>query len=443
MKIIYHKTYLSKIKEQVFSANKSYVKSLYIKTLNVDEGLLVYNSLTSEMILTTRDEFENPDINTKKWLCNHWFYLEEFLDPKSVAHIVRNIIVEKAPEGNGFVVLTTSVCNARCYYCFESDFHQFPLSDKVAKDTAKYLVQKSNGKKIRITWFGGEPLCNVKPIEIITDHLNSCGVEYETSMISNGYLFDKFSIQEIKDVWKMKMVQITLDGTKEIYQKSKNYKNNDDNAYEKVLDNIEYLLKNDIYVSIRLNVSLNNGDDLIVLIHELYDRFSKYKKFKIYPNELFIGAGNPPLELTDAEADQLFQSVIKIYDLLMKLDIIGRNFEIFKYPSNHCMADLGTCKVITPNGILSPCEHYIDDSHACGNIYDGITEYDELETWKELLKTLPECDSCYFYPKCIKIKRCPTDNICKAPQRKLMDFRVELEMIKTYNIWKKDYKESV
>ena len=436
MKVIYENSNLRRIKEQDYFPSKTYVKSIYIKALDIKDGLLVYNSLTSEFILTTKDEFDNPTPSDKKWLCNHWFYFEESLDPKSVAHIVRNFIAEKPKAGSNFVVLTTSVCNARCYYCFESEFRQFPMSDKIALDTAKYLVQNAKNNQVRITWFGGEPLCNPKAMKIITDHLIKCNVNYRTSMISNGYLFDKFSMEEIKEQWKMNMVQITLDGTKEIYQQSKNYKNEDPNAYERVLNNIEYLLKNDITVTIRLNVSLNNGEDLIALIHELYDRFSKYEKFKIYPNELFIGAGNPPLELTEVESEQLFQSVIKIYDLLSGLNILSRGIDIINYASNHCMADTGTCKVITPDGLLSPCEHYVDDSHSCGNIYDGVQNYDELLTWKEFMKTLPECDSCYYYPKCMKIKRCPTDNICKEPQRKLMDFRVELEMLKIYNNWK-------
>ena len=203
------------------------------------------------------------------------------------------------------------------------------------------------------------------------------------------------------------------------------------------LNNIEYLLKNDIGVAVRMNVGLHNGDDVLLLINELKERFGNYNKFSAYANELFIGEGDPPLELTDEETEIVFNNVKRAFELLDSVGIHHKEENLRSFKLGHCMADSGFCKLITPDGNLSPCEHHAY-SELCGNIYDGITDYEKLGTWKESAKTKPECDTCFNYPKCVLIKKCPTNKFCEKPQRMLMSYNIESKMLSIYN----KYKES-
>ena len=132
----------------------------------------------------------------------------------------------------------------------------------MALDIAKFLVERSKlVGKISICWFGGEPLCNKDVIDIICDYLDKNDVDFSSSMVSNGYLIDTLSMRDVKYKWNLDRIQITLDGTKEIYEKIKNYKDNKENSFEKILSNIEKFLENGVKVTIRMNVGLYNGED--------------------------------------------------------------------------------------------------------------------------------------------------------------------------------------
>lgn len=71
-------------------------------------------------------------------------------------------------------------------------------------------------------------------------------------MVSNGYLFNPTLICEAVDVWKLRKIQITLDGTESVYEKIKQF--GDKQSFQKVIENIrltEYISKK--------QSALNNG----------------------------------------------------------------------------------------------------------------------------------------------------------------------------------------
>lgn len=422
---------------QIYKRGFEYVKSPYIRAVQCDDGVLIYNSLTGEIILTTDSQFNNPTPSEKRWFIEHWFYIEEKNDPKTIADMIRQALTHRSTyssevkKPNGYVIMTTTYCNARCFYCYEAGYHQKPMSDKVALDVAKYII-KNNPGGVNLTWFGGEPLCNQNCIRVIVEHLRKNGIPYKTSMITNGYLITEDIIQKMKNEWNLNHLQITLDGTKDVYNKTKNYRNEDPNAFEHVLDNIELLLKNDIQVNVRMNIGLHNGDDILNLIKILKERFNRYKNFSAYATELFIGEGDPPLELTDEQAIQLYENTKRASELLQETGLGYHRFgiDIDHYQACHCMADSCGSRLITIEGNISPCEHYAYNE-IIGSIYDGKNNNDILEKWKERVYK-EECATCYNYPKCYKIKKCPSDSVCEKPQRIIMDYHIDSIVMMEY-----------
>lgn len=428
---------------QTYHLFEKYILSPYLLFTTIADGILVYNSMTGEIILLL-DKENIFDSSLKDWLVKHWFFILESSDCKTIADMTRHVYLTKCKKykknkKESVVVMTTTNCNARCYYCYESGCVQRNMSDKTAKDVANYIVQNySNG--INISWFGGEPLCNPRAMDIIIEHLIKTGVPYSSSMVSNGYLLNEHSPKTIIDFWKLRNIQVTLDGTKDVYQYSKNYKNEDPNAFERVLDNIEMLLKNNIIVNIRLNVSLTNCEDMLRLISCLSDRFKKYDNFSVYASPLFIGLGNPPLILTKEEGDILYDNVRQVFECLSKHGLYTNREQLSSFKTCHCMADSDKCCVITPDGSLSSCEHHFDNK-ICGNIYDGIIDKEMMNSWKQTGKIYDECRLCFNYPKCIKIKQCPTESMCDEARRKLMTYKIELKVIEIYENYKNKIKE--
>lgn len=426
---------------QKYSKFENYVKSPYLRMLDCEDGILLYNSLTSDIILLTEYEYKNPDVDLYKWMVEHWFYFPEDITPKTVVYMMKHQMdiafpVQSPHPASRCVIATTTACNARCYYCYEAGVTTKTMTDEMALDVAKYI--EKNSKQTRISWFGGEPLCNPSAIRIISKYLKEHGVKFNASIITNGYLLDQFSAEELKNDWNIGNVQITLDGTNDIYLLTKNYKNGDTNAFNKVLDNIEFLLENSIGVSVRLNVSLTNGEDLSNLIDILYERFSNYRKISIYPRELFVGLGDPPLELTDDEYEKVIDNVIHLTDKLISLGMMGKIVNITVPKRTHCMADTGSCSMITPLGDLTPCEHYID-SNICGNIFSNKLDHNLLELWTEPEKETPLCKECPIYPKCVKIKKCPGGWRCNKAEQRLALYRTDAKIRLLY----KRYKETM
>lgn len=120
------------------------------------------------------------------------------------------------------------------------------------------------GEKVGIQWFGGEPLFNKAVIDIICNDLTAKGVEYHSTMISNGYLFDDATVKQAVELWKLKRIQITLDGP---------------SSYQVVLANIERLLDAGVSVGIRLNMDNHNAENLMLLADELHERFAGRKHY--------------------------------------------------------------------------------------------------------------------------------------------------------------------
>ena len=123
---------------------------------------------------------------------------------------------------------------------------------------------------------------NPQVIDLVCDRLKD-NARFE--MISNASLVDKVGMDRIKK-WKIEKIQITLDGTNDVYNKIKNYIDLP-NAFEHVVNNIAELIANGVVVTIRLNYNHNNVPDILNLIHFLADRFPQREYLRVYAAHLF------------------------------------------------------------------------------------------------------------------------------------------------------------
>ena len=95
-----------------------------------------------------------------------------------------------------FRIWTTTLCNARCFYCFEQGVPDSSMGLETASQVVTYIEDKLHtSDRLEIEWFGGEPLCNLNAMRYITGKLKMCckemGVDYHASIISNGSLITK------------------------------------------------------------------------------------------------------------------------------------------------------------------------------------------------------------------------------------------------------------
>lgn len=300
------------------------------------------------------------------------------------------------------------------------------MTKKTALDVAKFIESHCDSK-VHLKWFGGEPLCNPEVIDTISRYLQGRGVAYDASMVSNGYLIDQQDPEKIKKLWKLNRVQITLDGTQEAYNRTKNYVKAG-NAFERVLKNIEYLLSIGIRVNVRLNLSLDNYSDLLILSDMLQDRFGKYTKMiNVYAHPLFEGKLFQP---TETERKKLYDNYIALLNYINATDI-GSPVGVPRIRHTQCMADDGKSTVILPDGELSLCEHHCDDE-MYGTIYSDEYNQDVIQSWSELADELEGCGDCFYYPACFRLKKCPAKMVCSSEYRRFIQNKTKSIMMSEY-----------
>ena len=416
---------LNLLGEQYYKEGIKYRVNKYCYILEQEHNYIIYNTLTGGIIAIYPFEWDAKFTNTKSDYVQHlyhdYFIVPEDFNEDEVIELYRKkasreILSNYLDTPDSFTILTTTECNARCTYCYESTIeNKHSMSVETANKIADYIINNgSKTKPLTISWFGGEPLYNKEVINLITTKVRSNGFELNASMISNGYLFDDKTLHLAKHVWGLNSVQITLDGTESVYNKTKRYIYKEDpNPFKTVINNIHKLIDNDIFVSIRLNGGVYNSDNLLELVKFLSEEFKNEKhKMQIYVWEIFTTRAR-----TEEEAQRLFPKLTEIHNLIHQLGFNSPQNLDFGIKTVHCMVDAGNGVMIDPSGNFGLCEHY-PTSLFIGNVDNPhVKNFDNIHTWREYVDTNESiCQQCPIKPICLKMKKCTDEFICTKPE---------------------------
>lgn len=419
-----------------FKVDKKYVFSPYNVILEEEDdgGYLIYNSVTMSVVFLTYDEYDTIEKNG--FSGQDILYTGRFLIPENMNETANVEKLKKAVRTTHkrdiqhptlYTILPTTSCNARCFYCYEIGKPQKVMSEEIAHKTADYIIERCvKGQKIRLYWFGGEPTVNIRAIDIICTRLSEAGVDFYSEMVSNGYLLTDENVKKGIELWRLTHVQITVDGTKDVYNKSKNYiYKNDPNPYERIMNNISTLAGYGVGIDIRLNVGKHNYADLSNLVDELIQRFGYASNVNIYTMHIF--ECNMVEKRTDDEKKELFECIDKIN---IKLEENGKGGNLLdrSYRAVMCGADDGRSLLIAPDGNIGLCEHHVDDEFI-GHLDDIKIDYSMLKKWDEKMPTLDICHGCALFSTCVKLKNCPEEGQCSVFERdmKINKFKRRLQ----------------
>ena len=420
----------------------------YLLTTQVDDGLLLYNVVTSGMILLNESEralLERlPAEYCKEMgelIARHYFVTESFDEGKSVKQLRALLKKWEPPKRvSGFTILPTTDCNARCYYCFESDHKRCTMTEEIAERVIEYISEKCESEPIEIGWFGGEPLVGRRRISQICVGLRNKGIKFRSTMVSNAYLFDPNLIKIAKGEWNLISVQVTLDGTEEVYNTTKAYISPIDNPYKRVLTNIEDLLQNEIAVNVRLNVTDRNAKDLCDLVDLLADRFGGDKRFTCYSHAVYENVGFEPLSYDADIREYVDRQTVFLDNKLREKGLLGSLSRLPALRVIRCMADYDSSRLIYPDGTVGKCENK-PSSEGVGDIYFDITDNDMNLQYKAI-EEISGCNDCSFFPNCINLKICPETGQCSEARVEWMKKRYASLMQDRYLRYKKDAAEA-
>ena len=376
--------------------NQQYRMSTFVVDLPIDCGRLLYNTVTGSILFFESDQELQ---NSKDILINNWFFIpvvdfDEFL----WADFLRNKKRELSSRNpvRSYLVMTTMDCNARCFYCYEKGRKPITMANDTANKVSDFIIANASTKKVKLSWFGGEPLVNSQAINIICENLRRNSYNYVSHMISNGLLFSDNVIANALNLWNLKRIQITIDGTEDRYLKIKSFKNSKGDEFHRVLNNIESLLKNNISVSVRLNQNHDNTADLLNLVDIIKDKFSDFDNLSVYNRLLFDE------EITPEIKNDYFNLKHKLRRTKL---LKPKSRDAVKH--SQCMADNDYSLVITPDGHIGKCEHF-SENHFIGSIYEKDFDCQVINQFKEKHEKLSICSTCALYPSCVRFKMCPS-----------------------------------
>lgn len=223
--------------------NVSYIKGMhpeFYKTL-VGDGYIV------------EDDFDEVEAVEQLRLAN--------LSDKSQYHLTINPTLD---------------CNFHCWYCYESKVKDSEMSDEMVKSTVilidRIIHDNPELKRFHIYFFGGEPLMKfdkvIKPIlNAFTNKTSGKNILCTLQITTNGVLLTEEMIDFFKKCNLFTAFQITFDGYEEHHNKSR-FSEEHPLSYSVLVDNIKVLVRNGFYVTLRINYTHKNIDDLNPIIKE-------------------------------------------------------------------------------------------------------------------------------------------------------------------------------
>ncbi len=309
----------------------------------------------------------------------------------------------------------STYCNLACKYCF-IDNNPLSVNDrrimnfetaKNALDKFKKEIQKNNEELIaQIILYGGEPLTNTENFDNIVMYARSIMPDVKITLITNGTLLTEKKIKFLKD--NNVIIGLSIDGPKEINDKSRIYKCSGDSVYEDAVKAIPLL--NKYNVSYGLSSTITSD-----LIEDKDKAFDCYKSLKVH--DIFFNLYHYSTFVKRNKWEDFYNKMSKfILDMSDELKNININegrtrdqinlisSEIFKFQS--CGA-VGLNQItVQPNGDVCICQ---GDSRSCKYVIGNIN-IDEISV---MLENNSVAQWTKYYTICRdKCKKCEALFVC-------------------------------
>ena len=378
--------------------NTSNENQLFFSSYNiyfcVDSKYYVFNTWHGNLIRIDENNYKAFETSNIDFISSDLikeFTSLGFLSPYKNDYI--NVVKENLIHQNEYqkkyfsiCISPTLMCNASCYYCFEKGIDgEVNFDERTEQSVVNYIVEKGKNKKIHITWFGGEPLIGAKSITTICNGLKEKGVNFKSSIITNGFFINNF-LDSMKDLWNIKQVQITIDN---LFEKYNAVKKMGKNGFDKVISNIHLLINKNIKVALRVNYDAENLDNYQEIIDYIYNEFKN--DVKLYFHDIIGEDFKTPDEASG-------MPLIKIYKSLSQKGYVKslRDLKIQRKFSA-CSINKEDFINVYPGGWTCKCEHFVGKK----SIFDsGNINYEKIKDNLSFSSINNKCSKCKCFPIC-------------------------------------------
>jgi uncharacterized protein len=159
-------------------------------------------------------------------------------------------------------ILVTHNCNMHCTYCFEGSKEKVVMNSHTMSAIIRLLERHSGVcRKLRVTWFGGEPLLAFAQIRQLSQKIiqlcKARGIDYIADITTNGLALTPDRCKELIEECKVRRYIITIDGPAYIHDHRRPLKSGLP-TFEKIWGNINTLVDQGAWVTIRMTIDREN-----------------------------------------------------------------------------------------------------------------------------------------------------------------------------------------
>ena len=382
-------------------------ESIYNIKIKYKDLFCLYNTKTSKLIVS-KINYDKLFLQQSEKMKSNGFLVEKDFDEFQEVVDRRKKYLDSDKDYKRYTIFPTTKCNAKCSFCYENDSPRFDMTDKVVEETIEFIKKDiGNKKKMRIYWFGGEPLVRRDIIDKISKALiefcDRKGISLQSSIATNLSLFKEKDIQYAIDNWHLNKIEFAFDGDHDQHNLIKNYNIKNFDAFNHNMEMIGKLLEKNITVQIRFNVDKNTFNDAMILARNILKKYHGNKKLKLYLGFIFkTPQNNSPAKEDLIEMKSIGKYSIKFFELLKQYKHCGVEDLPLMYKINNCYASNKDSLVIGSSGLITKCQMCPDSFlNKIGNVVSGVDILsDNYKKWCNNLY-FKNCITCKMYPICL------------------------------------------
>lgn len=301
--------------------------------------------------------------------------------PDQRAHILSTL----NPKVLELILYPTEQCNFRCTYCYE-DFELGKMSEEVQESIKKLLNKRIGGlSHLQLSWFGGEPLAAKSVVLNMSSYAhNLCmrnNVTLHGALTTNGYLLDIDTATSLCELEQRKF-QISLDGHESGHDVTRKLANGD-GTFWRIWGNLETLRDSalDFEITLRLHLTPENLDSMLILARRLRDEFLHDKRFKVFIKAIENLGGPNNGRISSITREARAEAINGIRTALG----IGQNPSAGPLMPYVCYAGRPNSFAIRADGGIQKCTVALNDSMNNVGRIDGEghlnLDQDKLQNW--------------------------------------------------------------
>jgi uncharacterized protein len=311
------------------------------------------------------------------------------------------------------VIQPSALCQLGCGYCGQAH-----TNTKLEKSQQDLLVERIRQRlkafdyrRLKICWFGGEPLTGLDVIRSVTPRLQELAktrdCEYLATVVTNGINLSETVADELLNLHGVNDLEITLDGTAP-YHDSRRKTKAGQATFSRIFRNLLNLTRisnPDVSISIRCNVDRHNVEGVSPLIDLLADEGLQTKvHFYVAPIHSW---GN------DADQESLSAGDFAQHEIewFARMSALGFAVSLLPKPKPIvCMAVNSSAELVDPNGAVFNCtEVSLVPTYGDQNVY-AMGTLDQASTSTaaarlasfndDVLRGNYDCSRCCMLPVC-------------------------------------------